>query len=180
MEASRKTESDAPHAGTQSRDPERNRKLLLDATLDSVAEVGIAETTVSAIIDRAGLSRGMIHLHFAGKDALLDAAAGTFSNEYYSQMDRRLSHVSDDPVEVVSAFEAATPMLSQRLKAEMAEREVRSIACHTKGARFPSCKALAGFDFASSDINEAIVRQLHRGEFIENAENVCSDWRTGN
>jgi DNA replication protein DnaC len=63
-------------------------------------------------------------------------------------------------------------MLSQLLKAEMAEREVRSIAYHTKVARFPSYKDLAGFDFASSDINEATVRQLHHGEFIENAENV--------
>ena len=43
---------------------------------------------------------------------------------------------------------------------------------YTKVARFPSYKDLAGFDFASSDINEATVRQLHRGEFIENAENV--------
>ena len=30
------------------------------------------------------------------------------------------------------AFEAAVPILSQRLKAEMAEREVRSIADHFK------------------------------------------------
>ncbi len=32
------------------------------------------------------------------------------------------------------AFEAAIPMLSQLLKAELAEREVRSIACHMKSA----------------------------------------------
>ncbi len=70
------------------------------------------------------------------------------------------------------AFEAATQMLSQILKAEMAEREVRSIANQTKVARFPSYKDLAGFDFKSSEINEATVRQLHRGEFMENAENV--------
>jgi hypothetical protein len=36
------------------------------------------------------------------------------------------------------AFEAATPLLSQLLKAEIAEREVRSIAYHTKVARFPA------------------------------------------
>ena len=70
------------------------------------------------------------------------------------------------------AFEAATPMLSQLLKAEIAEREVRSIAYQTKVARFPSYKDLAGFDFKSSDINEATVKQLHRCEFMENAENV--------
>eukprot|EP01036_Dinobryon_divergens_P015524 gene15524-21037_t len=33
------------------------------------------------------------------------------------------------------AFEAAIPMLSQLLKAELAEREVRSIAYHMKSAR---------------------------------------------
>ena len=35
------------------------------------------------------------------------------------------------------AFEAALPMLSQLLKAELAEREVRSIACHMKSAPPP-------------------------------------------
>jgi DNA replication protein DnaC len=70
------------------------------------------------------------------------------------------------------AFETATPMLSQLLKAEIAEREVRSITYQTKVARFPSYKDLAGFEFKSSDINEATVKQLHRCEFMENAENV--------
>jgi DNA replication protein DnaC len=58
------------------------------------------------------------------------------------------------------AFEAAIPMLSQLLKAELAEREVRSIAYHMKSARFPAYKDLAGFDFAASEINEATVRTL--------------------
>ena len=49
------------------------------------------------------------------------------------------------------AFEAAVPMLSQLLKAEMAEREVRSIAYQIKAARFPAYKDLAGFDFAASE-----------------------------
>ena len=70
------------------------------------------------------------------------------------------------------AFDAATPMLSQLLKAEIAEREVRSITYQTKVARFPSYKDLAGFDLKSSDINEATVKQLHRCGFMENAENV--------
>ena len=70
------------------------------------------------------------------------------------------------------AFEAAVPSLSQLLKAEMAEREVRSVAYHTKAARFPAYKDLASFDFAASEVNEATVRQLHRGEFTERADNV--------
>jgi DNA replication protein DnaC len=70
------------------------------------------------------------------------------------------------------AFEAAVPMLSQLLKAEMAEREVRSIAYQIKAARFPAYKDLAGFDFAAGEINEALVRQLHRGDFMDSADNV--------
>jgi len=70
------------------------------------------------------------------------------------------------------AFEAAMPILSQLLKAEMAEREVRSIAYHMKAARFPAYKDLSGFDFAASEVNEALVRQLHRCEFMDGAQNV--------
>ncbi len=70
------------------------------------------------------------------------------------------------------AFDAAVPILSQLLKAETAEREVRSVAYQIKAARFPVYKDLTGFDFASSEVNEALVRQLHRCEFTEKAENV--------
>ena len=70
------------------------------------------------------------------------------------------------------AFEAAIPTLSQLLKAEMAEREVRSIAYHIKSARFPAYKDLASFEFAASEVNKATVRQLHRGEFTDRADNV--------
>ncbi len=70
------------------------------------------------------------------------------------------------------AFTAAVPILSQLLKAEVAEREVRSIAYQIKAARFPAYKDLTGFDFASSEVNEAMVRQLHRGEFIDNSDNI--------
>ena len=70
------------------------------------------------------------------------------------------------------AFETAIPILSQLLKAETAEREVRSVAYQIKAARFPSYKDLTGFDFGSSEINEALVRQLHRGEFMDRADNA--------
>ena len=70
------------------------------------------------------------------------------------------------------AFEAALPILSQLLKAETADREVRSTAYQLKSARFPTYRDLTGFDFASSEVNEALVRQLHRCEFLEDAHNI--------
>jgi DNA replication protein DnaC len=70
------------------------------------------------------------------------------------------------------AFEASIPILSQLLKAETAEREVRSTAYQLKTARFPAYRDLNGFDFSSSQVNEALVRQLHRCDFLEQANNI--------
>ena len=76
------------------------------------------------------------------------------------------------------AFEAAIPILSQLLKAETAEREVRSMAYQLKAGRFPAYRDLAGFDFASSEVNEALVRRLHRCDFIA-SPSTTSCWSVG-
>ena len=80
--------------------------------------------------------------------------------------------VSDLTEQGAPAFDTAVPILSQLLKAELAEREVRSVAYQIKAARFPAYKDLTGFDFASSEVAEALVRQLHAGEFMAGAHNV--------
>ena len=80
--------------------------------------------------------------------------------------------VTDLTEQGAPAFDSAVPILSQLLKAEMAEREVRSIAYHMKAARFPAYKDLAAFDFMASEINEASLRQLHKCEFLDGAQNV--------
>ena len=80
--------------------------------------------------------------------------------------------VTDLTEQGAPAFESSVPILSQLLKAELAEREVRSIAYHMKAARFPAYKDLSGFDFMASEINEATLRQLHKCEFLDGAQNV--------
>ncbi|MFO0002730.1 MAG: ATP-binding protein, partial [bacterium] len=67
---------------------------------------------------------------------------------------------------------AAVPIQPQLLKAETAEREVRSIGYQIKAARFPAYKDLARLDFASSEVNQALARQLHRGDFMHGAHNA--------
>lgn len=44
-----------------------NRRKLIEATIDSIAERGLVDTTVSAVVERAGLSRGMVNLQFESK-----------------------------------------------------------------------------------------------------------------
>ncbi len=76
---------------------------MIEATLESIALDGITETTVSKIIERAGLSRGMIHLHYGGKDNLLVAAAEAFSEVYYKEMELQISGRSGRPAEMIMA-----------------------------------------------------------------------------
>jgi DNA replication protein DnaC len=70
------------------------------------------------------------------------------------------------------AYQQAAPLLTSLLKAEVAEREVRSVNYQMKAARFPAYRDLIGFVFAESAVNEALVRTLHRCEFLADAHNV--------
>ena len=70
------------------------------------------------------------------------------------------------------AYQQAVPILETLLKAEVAEREVRSINYQMKVAKFPAYRDLAGFDFTQSTVDEALVRALHRCEFLEDAQNI--------
>ena len=70
------------------------------------------------------------------------------------------------------AFQAAIPILSDLVKAEIAEREVRSLAYQMKAARFPAYRDLSSFDFGASEANEALVRKLHSCAFLSGGQNV--------
>ncbi len=70
------------------------------------------------------------------------------------------------------AFKQAERILSDLIKAEVAEREVRSIQYQLKSARFPAYRDLAGFKFEESAVDVALVKSLHGCDFIEHAHNV--------
>lgn len=87
---------------------ERRREALISATLDLVAEGGVAAATVRAIADRAGVTPGLIRHYFDSKDDLTRAA-------YRSLMDRMTEQnlaVAQDqtlsPAARLAAFVAAS------------------------------------------------------------------------
>ncbi|WP_372769404.1 transcriptional regulator BetI [Pseudoalteromonas sp.] len=49
------------------------RQQLIDATLSSVAELGLKATTINTISKRAGLSSGIISHYFGSKNGLIEA-----------------------------------------------------------------------------------------------------------
>jgi len=70
------------------------------------------------------------------------------------------------------AYQQAQPVLETLLKAEVAERDVRSINYQMKVAKFPAYRDLSGFDFMQSSVDEALIKSLHRCEFMDDSQNV--------
>lgn len=60
---------------------EVRRQQLIEATLESLAENGISGTTMAAVTGRAGLSMGIVSLHFKSKDNLLTSTLRYLSEE---------------------------------------------------------------------------------------------------
>ena len=62
--------------------PKEVRRLqLIEATLESLAENGISGTNMAAVTGRAGLSMGIVSLHFKSKDNLLTSTLRHLSGE---------------------------------------------------------------------------------------------------
>ena len=55
------------------------------------------------------------------------------------------------------AYQASSGLLDQLIRAEVADREVRSIKYQMNIARFPAYRDLAGFGFADSAVSETLV-----------------------
>ena len=70
------------------------------------------------------------------------------------------------------AYQKAASILDSMVKAEIAEREVRSINYQMRIARFPAYRDLTGFVFGDSGADETLVRALHRCEFLDHANNL--------
>ena len=70
-------------------------------------------------------------------------------------------------------------IVGELLKAEIAEKQARSIKYRLTIAKLPLAKELADFEFAGTPINEALVRELAAGTFLANQRNAVLVGGTG-
>ncbi|MGB1091449.1 IS21-like element helper ATPase IstB [Ketobacter sp. GenoA1] len=80
--------------------------------------------------------------------------------------------VTDLSEQASPAYVQSVPILETLLKAEVAERDVRSTRYQMKAARFPAYKDLSHFDFSQSVVDEVLIKSLHRCEFLQDAQNL--------
>ena len=70
-------------------------------------------------------------------------------------------------------------VVADLLTAQLADVQSRATAYRMGQARFPVVKALGEFDFAASPVNAALVRDLHRGDFLAGSRNEVLVGGTG-
>lgn len=63
-------------------------------------------------------------------------------------------------------------LIEHLLRAEHTDRAMRSVSHQMNAAKFPVHRDLAGFDFAASKVDEALVRQLATLAFTDTAQNA--------
>src|SRR3954468_22746588 len=86
---------------------EVRQQQLIEATIDSLAKRGYAETTMADVADGAGLSRGIVNFHFESKEKLLVATLQYMYDEYSAHWRTALQKAGDDPARQLQVLVAA-------------------------------------------------------------------------
>jgi AcrR family transcriptional regulator len=86
------------------------RQRLLDATIESLAEVGWDRTTVVGVAARAGVSRGAAQHHFATRDDLVVAAVNEVSDRITREMRSATAEVAARPDRPLAVLELLTEL----------------------------------------------------------------------
>ncbi len=70
-------------------------------------------------------------------------------------------------------------IIGQLLKAEIADKQARSIKYQMSVAKLPLAKELPDFDFAGTPVNEPLIRELAAGGFLTHQRNAVLIGGTG-
>lgn len=90
----------APRTATR----EKRRQQLIDATMKCIGRKGLTGTTLSDVASEAGLSQGIVNLHFESKDNLLTETLRSLANEYKTQFDKALQRSDPRPADKLLAL----------------------------------------------------------------------------
>lgn len=95
-----------PAGAGRTRTKELRREQLIRATIKSVAKRGLSGTTMADVTREAGLSLGIVNLHFRSKDRLLLETLQYLSDEYRQAWEKAIAKCKPDPAEQLAALVA--------------------------------------------------------------------------
>lgn len=86
--------SDTPVTGPRRREATRQR--LLDAATEVFAEVGLDATSVEAVCERAGFTRGAFYSNFASKEEMFLELAAAVAEERIAEFEARVAQLEGE------------------------------------------------------------------------------------
>jgi TetR/AcrR family transcriptional repressor of bet genes len=96
---------------------EKRRRQLIDAAVKCIARKGLGSTTIGDVAAEAGLSQGIVNLHFESKDNLFHETLRHLADEYKMRFE--------------SAMKKSRPLAADRLQAIM-ELDLSPSICERK------------------------------------------------
>jgi TetR/AcrR family transcriptional repressor of bet genes len=84
--------------------PEKRRQQLIDATMKCIARKGMGSTTLGDVAKEAGLSQGIVNLHFESKENLLNETLRYIADDYKTQFNRTLEKSGPDAASKLNAL----------------------------------------------------------------------------
>ena len=83
---------------------QQRQQQLIRATVQSVAKNGLSDTTMATVAREAGLSQGIINLHFQSKENLLTETLRYIAEEYASSWEKALKSAGPSAAEQLLAL----------------------------------------------------------------------------
>lgn len=76
---------------------ERRRQQLIDATINCISKKGLSSVTLGDVSREAGLSQGIVNLHFDSKENLLTETLRFLAEDYDQQFMKVIARSPSDP-----------------------------------------------------------------------------------
>jgi TetR/AcrR family transcriptional repressor of bet genes len=150
-----KTAAKAGKSSRRTATREERRQQLIAATIKC-----IGSTTLGDVAQEAGLSQGIVNLHFASKENLFNETLQFLAEDYKAEFDNTLAKAPAEPAEKLLA------LMEMDLKPSICDRqklavwfafwgEVKSVPTYQK-----ICEAYdRGYDAAISDLCQSIIEE---------------------
>jgi len=87
---------------------EFRKRQLIEATMDCIDKLGLSQTTLARIAERAGVSQGNVVFHFHNKETLLDQTLRHLDEEYKSNWQQALAAAPAEPYAQLRALIASS------------------------------------------------------------------------
>lgn len=101
------------------KDQTARRQQLIAATLRTIADQGLAGTTMKKISDEAGISPRLIPYYYADREALIEAAHQVATERYFWTRQQTISDDSAPPVKLARLMHSGLPQTDDRLLSQV-------------------------------------------------------------